>query len=54
VYYILLPVDGAALVFKVDNLSVVEDFVNNDPYVQNGLITSWKIRDWMVVIGSAL
>jgi uncharacterized protein YciI len=48
------PVDGAALVFKADDRSVVEEFVNNDPYVQNGLITSWKIREWTVVIGSAL
>ena len=48
------PVDGAALVFKADDCSVVEDFVRNDPYVKNGLITDWKIREWTVVIGSAL
>lgn len=48
------PVDGAALVFKTNDRSVVEDFVKNDPYVQNGLITDWKIREWTVVIGSAL
>ena len=48
------PVDGAALVFKADDRSVIEDFVNNDPYVQNGLITDWKVREWTVVIGSAL
>ena len=48
------PVDGAALVFKADDRNVVEDFVKNDPYVQNGLITDWKIREWTVVIGSAL
>ena len=48
------PVDGAALVFQADDRSIVEDFVNNDPYVKNGLITAWKIREWMVVIGSAI
>jgi len=48
------PVDGAALVFKADDRSVVDDFVRNDPYVKNGLIKDWKIREWTVVIGSAL
>ncbi|MFO7632656.1 MAG: YciI-like protein [Caldilinea sp.] len=45
------PVDRALLVFKVDNPQVVEDFVHNDPYVQNGLVTAWQIRPWTVVIG---
>ncbi len=48
------PVDGAVLVFKADDSSVVEEFVKNDPYVKNGLITNWKIRDWTVVTGSAM
>lgn len=48
------PVDGAALVFNADDRSVVEDFVKSDPYVKNGLITDWKIREWTVVIGSAI
>lgn len=48
------PVDGAALVFRTDDRSEVEDFVRNDPYVKNGLVTNWMIRDWTVVVGSAL
>jgi uncharacterized protein YciI len=48
------PVDGAALVFKADERSIVEEFVKNDPYVKNGLITKWKVRDWTVVVGSAM
>jgi len=48
------PVDGAALVFKADDSSVVEEFAMNDPYVKNGLITNWKVRDWTVVSGSAM
>ncbi len=48
------PVDGAALVFKADDVSVVEEFARNDPYVKNGLITNWKVRDWTVVTGSAM
>ncbi len=48
------PVDGAALVFKAEDPSVVEDFVRSDPYVRNGLITDWKIREWTVVTGSGM
>ena len=45
------PVDGAVFVFTTDDRSVVEDFVARDPYVRNGLVTSWRIRSWNVVIG---
>ena len=48
------PVDGAALVFKADDVSVVEEFARNDPYVRSGLITNWKVREWTVVTGSAM
>jgi uncharacterized protein YciI len=44
------PVDGAALVFKADDIAVIEQFVRDDPYVQAGLVTSWSIRRWNVVI----
>ena len=45
------PVDGAALVFKTDDRSVPEGFAENDPYVKQGLVKSWKVRQWAVVIG---
>lgn len=43
------PVDGAAIVFTTDDRGVVEDFVSKDPYVQGGLVRSWRIRSWNVV-----
>lgn len=46
------PPDGALLVFKASDKSIVEDFVKNDPYVKNGLVTRWEIRVWKVVIGN--
>lgn len=46
------PPDGALLVFKASDKSVVEEFVNNDPYVKNGLVIRWEIRKWTVVIGN--
>ena len=48
------PADGAILIFKVGNKAQVEAFVKQDPYVQNGLVTSWNIREWSVVVGAAL
>ena len=46
------PVDGAALIFKTEDRAIVENFVKNDPYVKNGLVTSWKVHQWTVVIGA--
>jgi len=48
------PVDGAAIVFKVENPTKIEKFVERDPYVINGLVTGWRIREWTVVVGTAL
>jgi uncharacterized protein YciI len=45
------PADRAVLVWRTDDRSVIERFVDGDPYVQNGLVTSWTIRPWTVVIG---
>ena len=44
------PLDGAILVFSTDDRSTVEDFVTRDPYVREGLVTSWRIRLWNVVV----
>lgn len=45
------PADSAVLIFKGENSSAAEEFAKNDPYVLNGLITEWKVRQWNVVIG---
>lgn len=44
-------VDGALIVFQCDDISEVEDFAKNDPYVINGLVTNYKVRPWTVVAG---
>jgi uncharacterized protein len=46
------PVDGAALLFRADDPSVVEAFVRRDPYVSSGVVTRWRIRPWTVVVGA--
>ena len=45
------PADGAVLVFKGESAAAARAFAENDPYVQNGLITEWSVRPWTVVIG---
>lgn len=45
------PPDGAVLVFRGDDASVAEEFARADPYVANGLVTAWRVREWTVVIG---
>lgn len=45
------PADGALLIFKGHDDSTARAFAENDPYVQNGLISSWEVRPWRVVVG---
>jgi len=45
------PADGAAIVFKGDSQKVAESFAKEDPYVINGLVTSWSVREWTTVAG---
>ena len=42
---------GALLVFRGVDRSVAENFAKNDPYVNEGLVKSWKVRPWTVVVG---
>ncbi|MCW5723758.1 MAG: YciI family protein [Maricaulaceae bacterium] len=45
------PPDAAVLVFKGEDKSVAEKFVAADPYVKNGLIANWRVREWTTVVG---
>jgi hypothetical protein len=47
------PLDGAVLLFQADSPQVVQNFVEADPYVRNGLVENWRIRPWKTVVGSA-
>jgi uncharacterized protein YciI len=45
------PVDGTVLLFKGDSTAAAESFAKADPYVTNGLVTNWRVREWTTVIG---
>ena len=47
------PPDRALLVWRVADRAIIEEFVRGDPYVINGLVRSWSIRPWNVVVGTA-
>jgi uncharacterized protein YciI len=41
------PPHGAAIVFA--DPAVAEAFAQADPYVANGLVTSWRVEPWTLV-----
>jgi uncharacterized protein YciI len=45
------PIDTAILLFKGDSPAVAEKFVRADPYVRNGLVKKWYVREWTTVVG---
>ena len=44
------PYDRALLVFAGDHRDAAEAFARADPYVLNGLVTSWTVRQWNEVL----
>ena len=47
----LNPPEGVMLLFRGDSPAAAEAFAKADPYVQNGLVTNWKVREWTTVVG---
>jgi len=45
------PADGAVLLFQGSSSRIAEDFAAGDPYVRNGVVTRWRVREWTTVIG---
>lgn len=45
------PADGSVLLFVGDSPAAAEAFAAADPYVQNGLVTGWRVREWSTVVG---
>ena len=45
------PTDAALLLFAGEGPDVASRFAESDPYVRNGLVTSWRVRPWTTVVG---
>jgi uncharacterized protein YciI len=48
------PADHAFFIFTGDAKEKAISFANADPYVKNGLISSWSVREWNTVAGSLI
>jgi hypothetical protein len=44
-------VDAAVLLFRGESSAVAEAFAVADPYVVNGLVKRWYVREWSTVAG---
>lgn len=45
------PADMAVFLFSGDSPAVAERFAASDPYLANGLVTGWRVRQWTTVVG---
>jgi uncharacterized protein YciI len=45
------PADCAVLLFSAESPEPAERFAAADPYVTNGLVTSYRVRPWTTVVG---
>jgi uncharacterized protein YciI len=45
------PIDGALLLFRGSSAAVAEAFAAADPYVLNGVVLKWRVREWTTVVG---
>ena len=45
------PIDGAVLLFRGDSSAAAEQFAKTDPYVTNGVVQRWHVREWTTVVG---
>ena len=48
------PADGAVFVFRGTSSAAAEEFAKADPYVLNGIVTAWRVREWTTVIGDGV
>jgi hypothetical protein len=44
-------ISGAILLFAGGSPAVAEEFAKADPYVVNGAVKRWYVREWVTVAG---
>ena len=45
------PLDGVVFLFRGSSPAAAERFADRDPYVTNGLVKMWRVREWTTVVG---
>ena len=46
------PAEEAMLLFAGEDAGAAEAFARGDPYVAGGLVTGWRVREWVTVVGA--
>ena len=46
------PADGVVLLFRGASPAAAEAFAKSDPYVREGIVTRWRVREWTTVVGN--
>ncbi|KRA79390.1 YciI-like protein [Altererythrobacter sp. Root672] len=46
------PPEEAMLLFAGEDASTAEAFARADPYVINGIVSEWRVREWTTVVGA--
>ena len=44
------PAEEAMLLFAGENAGAAEAFARGDPYVAGGIVTQWRVREWLTVV----
>jgi len=47
----LNPPELVMILFRGDSPAAAEAFAKADPYVLNGIVTGWRVREWTTVVG---
>ena len=47
------PIDGALILFRGNSPAAAEQFAKSDPYVVNGVVKKWYVREWTTVVGKS-
>jgi uncharacterized protein YciI len=47
------PADAALFLFRGESPAAAEAFAAADPYVLNGVVVKWRVREWTTVVGDA-
>jgi len=45
---------SALIIFTVDDEKIIENFIKDDPYVINGVVTSWHFEKWNMATGDVV
>jgi len=43
--------DEAVLLFAGEDETAAQAFARTDPYVTSGIVTAWRVREWITVVG---